>query len=53
MFFHIKKNLPMIIKDIRLKTKQLEDDLAELGEPMPSRSEEKMQLLWQMVTDFI
>ena len=53
MFFHIKKNLPMIIKDIRGKTKQLEEELAEMGEPMPVKMEEKMQLLWQMVTEFI
>ena len=53
MFFHIKRTLPMIIKDIREKMKSLEVDLAELGEPMPSAPHEKMQLLWQLMTEFI
>ena len=42
LFFHIKRNLPAIIKDIREKTKKIEDELSQLGVPMPSKSEEKM-----------
>jgi hypothetical protein len=41
------------MKEIRDKVKETEDDLRDLGPPMPSESSEKMQLLWGMVTDFI
>lgn len=53
MFFHIKRSLPLIVKDIREKMKTLEQDLAELGEPMPSAPHEKLQLLWSLMTEFI
>lgn len=53
MFFHIKRTLPMITKDIRDKTKVLESELHELGEPMPSAPHEKLQLLWQLMSEFI
>ena len=41
------------MKEIRDKAKETEDDLKDLGAPMPSEDSEKMQLLWGMVTDFI
>jgi len=41
------------MKEIRDKVKETDDDLRDLGPPMPSESAEKMQLLWGMVTDFI
>lgn len=53
MFTHIKHSLPDIMKEIRDKVKETDDDLRDLGPPMPSESAEKMQLLWGMVTDFI
>lgn len=53
LFTHIKHSLPDIMKEIRDKIKETEDDLRDLGPPMPSESAEKMQLLWGMVTDFI
>ena len=53
LFFHIKRNLPAIIKDIRGKTKNMEEELAQLGEPMPVKLEDKLQLLWGMITDFV
>lgn len=53
LFTHIKHSLPEIMKEIRDKIKETEDDLRDLGPPMPSESAEKMQLLWGMVTDFI
>lgn len=43
----------MITKDIRDKTKVLEAELHELGEPMPSAPHEKLQLLWQLMSEFI
>ena len=53
LFTHIKHSLPDIMKEIRDKMKETEDDLRDLGPPMPSESNEKMQLLWNMITDFI
>lgn len=53
LFTHIKHSLPEIMKEIRDKAKETEDDLRDLGAPMPSEDSEKMQLLWGMVTDFI
>ena len=33
--------------------KETEDDLKDLGPPMPSETGHKTQLLWSMVNDFI
>lgn len=53
LFTHIKHSLPDIMKEIRDKAKETEEDLKDLGPPMPVGGGEKMQLLWQMVTEFI
>ena len=53
LFTHIKFTLPEIMKEIRQKAKETEDDLRDLGPAMPSQDTEKMQLLWNMITDFI
>jgi vacuolar protein sorting-associated protein 1 len=53
LFTHIKHSLPEIMKEIRDKMKETESDLQDLGPPMPAESNEKMQVLWNMVTDFI
>lgn len=53
LFTHIKHNLPEIMKEIRQKMKECEDDLRDLGPPMPIQNVEKTQLLWNMITDFI
>lgn len=53
LFTHIKHSLPEIMKEIRDKVKDTENDLRDLGPPMPSESTEKMQLLWNMITEFI
>ena len=41
------------MKEIRDKIKENEDDLKDLGPTMPHGETEKMQLLWNMITDFI
>ena len=46
LFTHIKHSLPEIMKEIRDKIKETEEDLKDLGPPMPAGSGEKMQLLW-------
>ena len=45
--------LPDIMKEIRDKMKETEDDLRDLGPSMPSEDSAKTQLLWSMITDFI
>jgi len=46
LFTHIKHSLPDIMKEIRDKIKETEEDLKDLGAPMPVGGGEKMQLLW-------
>jgi vacuolar protein sorting-associated protein 1 len=53
LFTHIKFTLPEIMKEIRDKARETEDDLRDLGPEMPNKDTEKMQLLWNMVTEFI
>lgn len=53
LFTHIKHNMPEIIKEIRDKTKDLEDRMRDLGPPLPMEGNEKMHLLWNMITDFV
>ena len=53
LFTHIKHSLPEIMKEIRDKIKETENDLKDLGPTMPLGATEKMQLLWNMITDFI
>ncbi|CAI2387254.1 unnamed protein product [Moneuplotes crassus] len=52
LFTHIKNYLPQIVKEINVKRKEVEDRLRELGPPLPEEGSEKMQLLWNMVTEF-
>lgn len=53
LFTHIKHSLPEITREIKDKIKETEDDLRDLGPPMPGDSAEKMQILYAMITDFI
>lgn len=41
LFTHIKHSLPEIMKEIKDKAKETEEDLRDLGPPMPSESQEK------------
>jgi len=52
LFGHIRATLPEISKEIANKIRECEERLRDLGEPLPSTSKEKMQLLWNMITDF-
>jgi len=36
LFTHIKHNLPDIMQEIRIKQKETEDELRDLGPPMPN-----------------
>ena len=52
LFTHIKNYLPQIVKEINIKRRDVEERLRELGPPLPKEDTEKMQLLWNMVTEF-
>lgn len=53
LFGHIRNTLPEITKEIIAKIKDCEDRLKDLGQPLPSSTKEKMQLIWNMCTDFV
>ena len=52
LFTHIKNYLPQIVKEINIKRRDIEDELKNLGPPLPKSSTEKLQLLWNMITEF-
>lgn len=53
LFIHIKHSLPDIIGEIKDKQKEAQNEIKDLGMPLPSSSDEKMHLLWNMITDFV
>ena len=53
LFVHIKFSLPEIIKEIKEKQKEAEDELKSLGPSLPVSQAEKMHLLWNMITEFV
>jgi len=53
LFTHIKHNLPTIISEIREKVKEADEDLQDLGPPLPSTNSEKMQMIWGMILEFL
>eukprot|EP01016_Furgasonia_blochmanni_P039369 TRINITY_DN4881_c0_g2_i13.p1 TRINITY_DN4881_c0_g2~~TRINITY_DN4881_c0_g2_i13.p1 ORF type:complete len:725 (+),score=184.79 TRINITY_DN4881_c0_g2_i13:160-2334(+) len=52
LYEHIRNYLPEIVKEINNKIKDTEEKLRDLGPPLPRSQSEKMQLLWNMITDF-
>lgn len=52
LFTHIKNYLPQIVKEINVKRRDVEEGLRMLGPPLPSDPTEKLQLLWNMITEF-
>ena len=53
MFTHIKRFLPDILKEVVLRLHECEEKLTELGPSTPTEPKQKVQLLWNMVTDFL
>lgn len=53
LFTHIKHNLPEIIREIRDKLKETQQELEDLGPPMPASNEEKKHLLWNMIAELV
>jgi len=52
MFNHIKGFLPEIMRETMYRIKECEDKSKELGPSTPAEPRQKVQLLWNMVTDF-
>ena len=48
----IRENLPRIVKAINERLKTAEEELASLGQPMPTDDAGKMSLLWNMINEF-
>ena len=53
LFTHIRHSLPEIVNEIREKLKETEEELGDLGEPMPSSKGEKLHMVWAMITEFV
>ena len=53
MFIHIKHSLPEIIKEITDKKREAEQEVKDLGMPLPANAADKMHLLWNMITEFV
>lgn len=52
LYNHIKAYLPQIYLEIKEKIKDCEERLRDLGPPLPRDNKEKLQLIWNMITDF-
>lgn len=53
LFTHIRHNLPDIVNEIKEKLKETENELEDLGEPMPSTKGEKLHMVWNLITDLV
>jgi predicted phage-related endonuclease len=51
-FEHIRKQLPDVFEEIKAKIKECEDRIKELGPPMPNKTQEKLHLIWSMITEY-
>lgn len=52
LFTHIKHFLPEILREVVQRIKDCDDRLSELGPSAPTEPRQKIQLLWNMITDF-
>lgn len=48
----IRENLPRIVKAINDRVKTAEEELASLGQPMPTDDAGKMSMLWNMLNEY-
>jgi hypothetical protein len=53
LFTHIKTLLPEIQREIQSKIREIDERLEDLGQPLPSEEKDKVQLLWQKITEFV
>ncbi|CAK63208.1 unnamed protein product (macronuclear) [Paramecium tetraurelia] len=52
LFKHIRASLPQIIREIDQKVQDCEVKLAQLGPGLPRDNKEKMQVIWNMLTEY-
>merc|ERR1719160_466313 len=52
LFRHIRRFLPDIKKEISERRRNVQDRLEELGDGVPLENTERVQVLWQLVTDY-
>eukprot|EP00824_Muranothrix_gubernata_P000001 TRINITY_DN0_c0_g1_i1.p1 TRINITY_DN0_c0_g1~~TRINITY_DN0_c0_g1_i1.p1 ORF type:complete len:760 (-),score=142.76 TRINITY_DN0_c0_g1_i1:32-2056(-) len=52
LYTHIRHHLPEIMREIQDRMKEVSDRLKDIGPDIPMTDEEKMMLVWSMVTDF-
>lgn len=53
MYDHIRNVLPSIIKEINLKIRACEENIAQLGDPVPIDNKQKLEQIWNDVSIFI
>jgi vacuolar protein sorting-associated protein 1 len=51
-FRHIRSSLPEINKEISAKVKDTEDQLSMLGQPLPIDDVGKLNLLWNLLSEY-
>lgn len=49
---NIQASLPQIIKELRERIEQTERELRELGNPLPEHSSDKLQLIYNLASEF-
>ena len=49
---NINRHLRTILKEVNEKSKECEEVIKSLGEPMPKDGKEKIYLIWKLLTDF-
>lgn len=49
---NIQQSLPQIIKELRERIEQTERELRELGNPLPEHSSDKLQLIYNLASEF-
>mmetsp|Transcript_13400 Transcript_13400/g.25219 ORF Transcript_13400/g.25219 Transcript_13400/m.25219 type:complete len:508 (+) Transcript_13400:508-2031(+) len=52
LFTHIRHLLPEILKEVTAKLKETQERLIELGPAAPTDHSQKLQMMWQMTSDF-
>lgn len=52
MYKHIRRIMPSIVEEIDFKHRECEDQIKELGVPLPVEAREKKMLLWKLISKF-
>jgi dynamin 1-like protein len=52
LFTHIRHFLPDILREVNAKLKDTQERLIELGPAAPTDKTQKLQMMWQMTSDF-